>query len=320
MLKRSTIYSLLLATISTLAQAQTYPVKPVRVINPSGAGSTTDQIFRIIAGPMQTQLGQPLVVDQRAGAGGTLGQTLIAKSTTDGYTIGLHAGGFVQGPAVVKNLAYDPARDFVALGLIADVPTVLLVHPSLPVRSVKELIALARSRPGELNSGNSGPGGNSHLANLLFNDLAKVDVMPVAHKSSALAAIALLGGHIHLTFASAPGVMDYVRSGRLRLLAQGSAKRASTLPDTPTMQEAGVAGYLMQSMFGALAPAGFARPMAERLNAALIKTLQEPAVRKMLTELGAEPVGSSMETHDTFIKTEVSRWLKIAKQAGIEPQ
>jgi tripartite-type tricarboxylate transporter receptor subunit TctC len=249
-----------------------------------------------------------------------LGTGVIAKSAPDGYIVGLVAAGFVVNPSMTKNLPYDPTRDFTPLGMVADVPTTLVAHPSLPVRNVKELIALARARPGQLNSGSSGQGSNSHLAGLLFNQLAKVNIVQVPYKSSSLAIIDLMGGHIEASFFSAPSVIEHARAGRLRMLAQTGAKRSATLPDIRTMQQAGVPGFVVTSVFGAVAPAGLPRPIAERLNTAIVKAVQDPTNRKMLIDMGAEPLGSTIEAHDAFIKSEVDRWRKVAKQAGIEPQ
>jgi tripartite-type tricarboxylate transporter receptor subunit TctC len=311
---------MLLAGMAGTAQAQSFPAKPIRVIIPSAPASTTDQIFRVISPGITASLGQQLIADYRVGAGGTVGQALVAKSPADGYVVGLFAAGFMQSPAMTKNLPYDPTRDFTTLGMVADVPTTLVVHPSLPVKTVQNLIALARAHPGQLNSGNSGAGSNSHLAGLLFNQIAKINIVQVQYKSSALGVVDILGGHIQVLFSSAPGTIEHVRSGRLRVLSQGGEKRSPTLPDIPTMQESGVKGFLVNSVYSWAAPAGLPRPVAERLNLALVKAVQDPAARKQLTGFGAEPLGSTIEAHAAFVKSEVERWHRVIKQAGIEPQ
>jgi tripartite-type tricarboxylate transporter receptor subunit TctC len=299
---------------------QAYPTKPIRVIIPAAPGSNTDFFFRVVSPRMSALLGQQLVGDYRAGAGGMVGAAATTKSPPDGYTIAVVAAGFVMNPSMTRNMPYDPARDFTALGLIVDVPSALVVHPSLPVRNVKDLIALAKARPGQLNFGSSGQGTNGHLGGVLFNLMAKVKTVHVPYRSSTPAVIDLMAGHIEFSLASIPAVIEHVRSGKLRMLAQTGLKRSSTLPDIPTMNEAGLPGYYVNSGFGLIGPGGLPRPIVEKLNAALVKSLQDPANRKILIDGGADPLGSTPEEHDAFIKSEVVRWQKVAKDAGITPE
>ena len=306
--------------MSADVHAQAYPAKPVRVIVPAAPGSTTDLMFRVVSSGMSAALGQQFIADYRPGAGGMLGTAGAAKSPPDGYTLAVVAAGFVVNPSMTKNMPYDPTRDFTPLGMISDVPSTLVVHPSLPVRNVKELITLARARPGQLNSGSSGQGSNSHLAGLLFNQLANVKIMQVPYKSSSLAVTDLMGGHIEISFFSAPGVVEHARNGRLRMLAQAGATRSPTLPEIPTMQEAGLRDFQVNSVFAAVGPAAMPAAIVERLNSALVRTIQDASVRKMLLDSGAEPIGSTPGAHDAFIKSEVARWRKVAAQAGIVPQ
>ena len=262
-------------------------------------------------------MGQPLVADYRAGAGGMVGAAVVSKSAPDGYTIALVAAGFVMNPSMTKNMPYDPTRDFTALGLVVDVPAVLVVHPSLPVKNLKELIALAKARPGELNFGSAGQGTNSHLGGVLFNLMAKVKTVHVPYKSSSPALVDLMAGHIEFSFSSIPGAIEHVRGGRLRLLAQTGVRRSATLPDAPTMQEAGLPGYYVNSGFGLVGPAGMPRAIVEKFNAALLKALHDPGNRKILLDNGADPLGGTPEDHDAFIKAEVVRWQRVALEAGI---
>ena len=302
------------------AVAQPFPSKPIRVINPAAPGGNSDIFFRLLSPKMTELLGQPLVIDYRPGAGGTVGADIIAKSPPDGHTTGIVAGSFMINPSLMRKLPYDTIRDFAPLGLIVDVPAGTVVHPSLPARNVKELIALARARPGELNYSSSGPGALGHLSGELLNSLARIKLVHIPYKGIAPGIIDLIAGHVQISFASIPVVLPHVQAGRLRLLAQGGAKRASSLKDVPTMEEAGVPGFVVSSGFSFVGPAGIPRPIAEKLNGALVKALQEPTNRKALLDGGAEPIGDTLDEHAAFIKSEIEKWRKVIKEAGIEPQ
>jgi len=217
-------------------------------------------------------------------------------------------------------MPYDPLRDFTALGLVVDVPQALATHPSLPAKTLKELIALARKRPGQLNFGSSGPGTNSHLAGVLMNLLAKIDIVHVPYKSTPPMLVDVIAGQIEMTFPSIPAVMEHARSGRMRMLAQTGKQRSLTAAAIPTMEEAGLPGFYMNSGFGFVGPANLPRPVIDRINAALVKAVQDPTVRKLLIESGADPVGGTPEEHDLFNRNEVARWLKVAKEAGINAE
>ena len=306
--------------LAAAAVAQPFPVKPVRVINPASPGGNSDIFFRLLSPKMGEILGQQLYIDYRPGAGGTVGADIIAKSPPDGYTTGIVAGSFMINPSLMRKLPYDTIRDFAPLGLIVDVPTGIVVHPSLPVKNMKELIALARARPGELNYSSSGPGAVGHLSGELLNSLAKINIVHIPYKGIAPGIIDLIAGHVQISFASMPVVLGHVRQGRLRLLAQAGAKRASSLPDVPTVVESGVPGFVVSSGFSLVGPAGIPRPIAEKLNDALAKSLRDPANRKSLIDQGAEPVGDTIEEHAAIIKSEIEKWRKVIKEAGIEPQ
>jgi tripartite-type tricarboxylate transporter receptor subunit TctC len=302
------------------AAAQPFPSKPVRVVNPAAPGGNSDIFFRLLSPKMSEILGQSLVIDYRPGAGGILGADLIAKSPPDGYTTGITAGSFMINPSLMRKLPYDTVKDFAPLGLIVDVPTGIVVHPSLPVKSMKQLIALAKARPGQLNYSSSGPGAVGHLSGELLNSLARINIVHIPYKGVAPATVDLIAGHVQISFASTPVVLGHVRQGRLRLLAQAGAKRATSLPDVPTVEEAGVPGFVVSSGFNFVGPAGIPRPIVEKLNEALAKALRDPANHKALIDQGAEPVGSKAEDHAVIIKTEIEKWRKVIKAAGIEPQ
>lgn len=312
----------IVATIcaTAAAYAQPFPTKPIRVINPAAPGGNSDIFFRILSPKMGEILGQQLVIDYRPGAGGTIGADIIAKSSPDGYTTGIVAGSFVINPSLMRKLPYDTVKDFAPLGLIVDVPTGIIVHPSLPAKNVKELIALAKARPGQLNYSSSGPGAVGHLSGELLNSLAKINIVHIPYKGIAPGIIDLVAGHVQISFASMPVVLGHVRQGRLRLLAQAGARRAASLPDVPTVEEAGVPGFVVSSGFSFVGPAAIPQQIAEKLNDALAKSLRDAANRKTLIDQGAEPIGDTMAEHAAFIRSEIEKWRKVVKNAGIEPQ
>lgn len=302
------------------AHAQPFPSKPVRVINPAAPGGNSDIFFHQLRTKMSEALGQPLVIEYRAGAGGTIGGDIIAKSSPDGYTTGLVAASFLINPSIFKNLPFDTRKDFTGLGVIVDVPTGLGVHPSLPVKSVKELIALAKPRPGQIFYSTSGPGTIGHFATEMLNMAAGIKLVHVPYKGAGPAMIDLVAGHVQLQFASMPLLMGHVKAGRVRMIAQTGEKRAAAAKNTPTMQEAGVKGYVVRSLFGFVGPARIPRPIAEKLNGALVAAIKDPQNNKALLDGGAEPVGSTLDEHAAVIQSEIDHWNKVARAAGIEPQ
>lgn len=299
------------------AHAQTFPCKVLRVINPAAPGGNSDIVFRIISGRMGEILGQQLVLDYRPGAGGTIGADMAAKSAPDGCTSAIVAASFVVNPSLIKKLPYDTVKDFTPLGLVVDIPSGVTVHPSLPVKNAKDLIALARSKPGELFYSSSGPGTVGHLAGELLNSIANIKLVHVPYKGIAPGVIDLISGQVQLSFPSIPVVIENVRSGRLKMIAQGGATRSSSVPDVPTMVESGVKGFIVTSGFSWIGPAGMPKPVVEKLNGALVKALQDPALRKELINRGAEPVGDTPEQHAAYIKSEIEKWQKVAARAGI---
>ncbi len=300
--------------------AQSYPSKIIRVINPNQPGGNSDIIFRLLSPKMGEQLGQQLVFDYRPGAGGNIGAEIAAKSAPDGYTTLIAAASFLINPSLIKKLPFDAIKDFTPLGLIVDIPTSVVVHPSLPAKNVKEFIALAKTRPGQIFFSSSGQGSVGHLAGELLNAQANIKLVHVPYKGIAPGIVDLIAGHVQLAFPSIPVVIEHIRGGKLRAIAQCGATRSPSLPDVPTMQESGVSGFVVSSGFSFLGPAGMPRPVVEKLNSALVKALQDPSTRKELLDRGAVPVGNTPEQHAAYIKTEIEKWQKVASHAGIKPE
>jgi tripartite-type tricarboxylate transporter receptor subunit TctC len=299
------------------AGAQNYPSKIIRVINPAAPGGNSDIVFRLLAPKMGEILGQQLVLDYRPGAGGVIGADITAKSPPDGYTLAIVAASFMFNPALIKKLPYDSVNDFTPLGLVVDIPAAMAVHPSLPAHNLREFIALARTRPGQIFFSSAGPGTLGHLAGELLNTQAKIKLVHVPYRGVAPATVDLIAGHVQMTIASIPVVIEHVRGGKLRMIAQCGEARSASLPDVPTMQQAGVPGFIVNSGFSLLGPAGMPRPIVEKLNSALVKALHDQGVRKELIERGADPVGNTPEQHAAVIKAEIEKWQRVARQAGI---
>ncbi len=300
--------------------AQNYPVKLIRVINPAAPGGNSDLLFRVLSPKMIDLLGQQLVMEYRPGAGATVGKELLSKSAPDGYATMFVAASHVMNPALVRKLSYDTLKDFTPLGLIADIPSALVTHPSLPAKTVKELIALGRAHPGAINFSSGGRGTVGHLAGTLFGSMAKAQYTFVAYKGSHQALIDVMSGNIQFQFSSISNLLPYVESGRLRLLAQTGAKRSPIAGQTPTMAKAGLPGFVVRSGFSFLGPASMPRAVVEKLNNALVTSLREPANRKLLTARSADSMGSTLEEHARYISTEIDKWMKAARDAGVVPE
>jgi tripartite-type tricarboxylate transporter receptor subunit TctC len=311
---------LLCCGLAGTASPQQYPNRPVRLIVPFVPGGNSDIIARGISPEMSKALGQQIVIENRGGAGGLIGTELAAKSPPDGYTLLIVSAAHTINPAMAKKLPYDSVRDFAAVGIIADVPATFMVHPSIPSRNVKEFIALARARPGELNYSSAGRGSVSHLSGELFSSMAKVKMVHIPYKGSGASVIDFIAGFTHVQFSSMPVVLPHARSGRLKMLAQAGAKRSPAAPDVPTVSESGLPGYVVSSGFSMFAPANTPRAIVNAVNAALVKALAVPGVRNGLASQGAEPVGSTPEQHDTFNRAEIEKWIKVTRAAGIEPE
>jgi len=317
------LVSLLAAAMTVVpaqAAAQTYPTKPVRLMVPFVPGGNTDIIARVVAPEMSKALGQQLVIENRGGGGSTIGTEVVAKSPPDGYTLLLVSAAHVINPAMIKKLPYDSIRDFAPISVVADVPTAFAIHPTLPVKNVKEFIALAKARPGQLNYSTAGRGTVGHLSAELLSSIAQIKMVHIAYKGTGQSITDLIAGHVQLQFSSMPAVINHARAGKLRLLAQTGEKRSAAAKDVPTMLESGVKGFVVSSGFGLLAPAGTPRPVIDRVHGALLKALAEPNVRNNLSGQGAEPVGNTPEAYDAFNKAEIAKWIKVARGAGIDPE
>jgi tripartite-type tricarboxylate transporter receptor subunit TctC len=292
----------------------------VRLMVPFVPGGNTDIIARVVAPEMSKALGQQLVIENRGGGGSTIGTEVVAKSPPDGYTLLLVSAAHVINPAMIKKLPYDSIRDFAPISVVADVPTAFAIHPTLPVKNVKEFIALAKARPGQLNYSTAGRGTVGHLSAELLSSIAQIKMVHIAYKGTGQSITDLIAGHVQLQFSSMPAVINHARAGKLRLLAQTGEKRSAAAKDVPTMLESGVKGFVVSSGFGLLAPAGTPRPVIDRVHGALLKALAEPNVRNNLSGQGAEPVGNTPEAYDAFNKAEIAKWIKVARGAGIDPE
>jgi tripartite-type tricarboxylate transporter receptor subunit TctC len=294
-----------------------YPNKPITIVVPFAAGGTTDILARVVGDALKKELGQPVVIDNRAGAGGNIGGALAAKAAPDGYTlfmgtVGTHA----INAALYKKMPFDPIKDFAPLTRVAMVPNLLVANPARPYKNVKELIAYAKANPGKVSFGSSGNGSSIHLSGELFNTLAKVEMVHVPYKGSAPAVTDLVGGQIDIMFDNMPSAIQHVRNGRLKAIAVTTAKRSPELPDVPTIAEAGVPGYEATSWFGMFAPAQTPAPIVTRLNTALVKVLADAEVKKKLAEQGAEPYSEKPEHFAEFIRKESAKWSQVVKAAG----
>jgi tripartite-type tricarboxylate transporter receptor subunit TctC len=300
------------------AFAQAYPSKPIRLIVPFAAGGGNDAVARLVGKRLADSLGQPVLVDNRPGAGGVVGAELAAKSAPDGYTLFLGGvGSHAINPNLHRKLPYDPVRDFAPVELLAQAPLVLVVHPSVPARDIAEFIAYARANPGRLNFASNGNGSSSQLAAVMFDAMAGVDMVHVPYKGLSPALADLLSGQVQLMFSSVVAILPHIKAGKLRGLATTGAKRLASLPELPTIAESGLPGYEASSWYGILAPAGTPRAVVDRLNAELTKALDQPEVRASLIAEGAEPAGGSPEVFAQHIRSEMERLGKLIRDANI---
>ncbi|MEO8133935.1 MAG: tripartite tricarboxylate transporter substrate binding protein [Betaproteobacteria bacterium] len=308
---------LLLAVAAWPAGAQTYPTHPVRLVVPFPAGGTTDILARAIAQKLSDALGQQFVVDNRPGAGGNIGADIVAKSPPDGYTLLMGTVGTQSiNVSLYAKMPYDAAKDFAPVVLVAGVPNVLVVNPAVPVKTVPELIALAKEKPGAINFASSGNGTSIHLSGELFKSLTGVQMAHVPYKGSSPALTDLIGGQVQIMFDNLPSALPHIKGGKLRAVAVTSTKRAPVLPDLPTIAESGVPGFEASSWFGILAPAGTPRDIVTRINAEANKALQSADMKDKLLAQGAEAVGNTPEYFGDYIRTETVKWAKVVKDSG----
>ena len=311
---------LALTLIGSTVFAQSYPAKTVRMIVPFAPGGNTDIIARIVVPGMSKALGQQIIIDNRGGAGSMLGTDMAAKSPADGYTLLMVSAAHVINPAMVKKLPFDPVKSFAAISKVADVPSAIVVHPSLPVKNARELVALAKAKPGELNYGSAGRGSIGHLSAELLGSVAKIRMTHVPYKGAGPALSDTMAGHVQLLISSMPAVIGQSRSGRLRMIAQGGEKRSPAAAQVPTMIESGVPGFVVTAGFGLFAPAGTPRTAVDKVHGALKASLPDPAVSGRLSKEGAEPVGSTPEEYERFTRNEIDKWIRVARAAGIQPE
>ena len=299
------------------AQAPAYPTKPIRLVVPFPAGGTTDILARAVAQRLTEAWGQPVVVDNRPGAGGNIGSELVAKSTPDGYTLEMGTvGTHAINPSLYAKMPYDHVKDFAPVILVAGVPNVLVVNPAVPAQSVAELIAYAKANPGRLNFASSGSGTSIHLSGELFKVMAGVDMMHVPYKGSSPALADLLGGQVQLMFDNLPSSLAQIKAGKLRALAVTSATRAAALPDVPTIAESGLPGFEASSWFGVLAPAGTPPAIVAKLNAEIDKWLATPEAKEKMLGQGANAAGGTPEDFARHIQIETAKWAKVVKASG----
>jgi tripartite-type tricarboxylate transporter receptor subunit TctC len=298
------------------AEAQDYPAKPVRFLVPFPPGGATDVFARILGQKLNDALGQQFIVDNRPGAGGNIATELAARSPADGYTIIVVGPNHAVNVSLYQKLAFDPIADFSAVTQAASVQTFLVVHPSLPVKSVKELIALAKSRPGQLNYGSGGNGAPGHLAGEMLKMLAGIQMVHVPYKGVG-SIIGLVRGDHSVEFNNLISVGGQIKEGKVRVLAVGDSKRTAVMPEVPTVAEAGVPGFEMVQWFGVLAPAATPKPVIGKLHAEMVKALRLADVKQRFHQLGAEPVGNTPEEFGALIRSEISKWAKVVKTAGI---
>jgi len=315
---RQIALGILLACAAAAAAAQPYPSKPVHFVVPYPAGGYYDLLARVIGAKLSEIWNQPVLVENRVGANGMVGTDFVAKSAPDGYTIIMGGiGPFGISPSLYRKMAYDPVRDFAPVIHVASAPNVLVVHPSVNVHSVKELIALARSKPGALTFSSAGSGSSQHLSGEMFDSMVGVKMTHVPYKGSAPSITAVLGGQVSLLFGTMADVVTHIRAGKLDALAVTSARRIPALPDVPTMSEAGVPGYEATAWFGVFAPAATPNDIVVKLNQDIGRILRMPDVLERISQKGsAEIIGGTPEQYGAFVRTEIAKWAKVVKDSG----
>ena len=323
-MKRNFLKSLLalscgLAVLAPVAQAQSYPTKPIRLIVPFPPGGGNDVIARVIAQKLGERLGQQVIVDNRAGANGIVGLQALMQSPPDGYTLAVGAAGpLAVNPSLYDKLPYDPLKDFSPITNMVNYPLLLVVHPSVPVKTTQDLINLAKAKPKQLYFASPGSGNSGHLAGELLNSMANVQTVHVPYKGQGPALSDLISGQVQMLYSSIPSVLPQVKSGQLNALAVGSAKRVPSLPDIPTISESGVPGYEAYSWVGMVAPAKTPKDIVNRLNREIVDILKQKDVSEKLNQQGALPVGDSPEQFGAYIKTEIEKWGAVVRAANIK--
>ena len=319
MIKRwARIAALFIALMAGPVGAQQYPSKPIRLVLPFPPGAPSDLVGRAVGQKMGEQMGQNLVPDNRAGAGGSLGLSIVAKAPPDGYTIIVTSPAIALTPLLYSNLTYDPAKDFAPIARLASIENVMLVHPSVPVKTLKEFVALARGNPGKLNYGSGGPGTTNHLANELLKSLEKLNMVHVPYKGATLATTALMSGEVDQVIVSVASVLPLIKAGRVRPIVVLSDKRVATLPHVPTSTEAGFPSFKMSIWYGMMAPAATPREIVARLYREAAKALEDPALRSHMANAGMDAWLGTPEDMGNLVRSEMARYAKIIQSAGIK--
>ncbi|HET6493158.1 MAG TPA: tripartite tricarboxylate transporter substrate binding protein [Burkholderiales bacterium] len=305
---------------ATQAAAAEFPARPVRFVVASSPGGALDVLARLVGPKLTEKWGQPVVVDNRAGAGGVIGTEIVANASADGYNILVIAQGFTANPFLYKKLPYRTPDDFAPITILAYGPNVLVVHPSVKVTSVKELIALAKEHPGKLNYATSGVGAASHLSIEMFKRMAGVEMVHIPYKGAGAATAAIVGGQVQLLFTSTGAAMPHIKSGRLKALGVTTAKRTPALPDVPTIAEAGLPGFQVDGWYALLAPGKTPKPIIERLYRDTAAVLKSPDIVNRIQAVGLEPAGISPQEFSSYIRAELKKWGKLIREAGIKPE
>lgn len=315
---RKYLFLLFFSAITGAVQAQTYPSKPVRLIVPFAAGGSTDVIARILAPKLSEAWGQQVLVDNRPGGNTTIATELVARAAPDGHTLLVTPAPFTVVPSVMTKLPYDPAKDFEPITLINTTPMGLVVHPGVPAKNLKELIALAKTRPGQMNFGSSGNGGVPHLSGELLNTMAGLKIMHVPYKGNAPALADLVGGHVDMAFNGLTSVVSFIKSGRLRVLGVTSIGRTAALPEVPTLDEQGLKGFQAVAWNGLTAPARTPKDVIVRVQESSVRIIKSPDLAEQLKRDGSDPVGSTTAEFVTHLREEVVKWKKVLDRAGIK--
>jgi tripartite-type tricarboxylate transporter receptor subunit TctC len=301
------------------AAAADYPSKTIKWVVPFPPGGAMDVMARTLGDKLAQSMKQPVIIENRAGAGGVIGSSIVAKADPDGHTMMIVSIGHAVNPSLYPKLTYDPAKDFEPVSLVGIVPNILVVNPSVKANSVKELIAQAKAEPGKLSYASAGTGTTVHLAAELFASMAGVDIMHVPYKGSSPAVTDLMGGQVNMMFDSVSSAKPYIESGKLKALAVTTSKRSSIFPKVPTMAEAGLKGYELSGWYAVFVPAKTPKPIVDRLNRELLKALKQPDVRQRFASIGAEVVGSSPDELGKYLQSETTRWAKVVQDRNIKP-
>lgn len=312
---RGALAAILLGAVTTLS-AQPYPAGPLRIVVPFPAGGGVDTAGRLLGQKLAEAIGKPVVIDNRAGANGMIGSEIVAKSPKDGYTLLVNGANFVTTPSLYKNVTYDPIKDFEPISLLAHAPNILVVHPSLPVKTVRELIAFAKARPGQLNYASSASGSTPHLAAELFNTMTGTRMVHVPYRGTGPAITAIISGEITVMFMPALAAIPYIENGRLRALGVTTIERLPALPQLPTVVEAGLKGYQSSQWYGVLAPAGTPADILEFLNGHAAKIMQSADMKDRMKNSGSVAVGSTRDAFARHLQSEFAKWAKIIKASG----